>query len=145
MMSMRKTLAKIVTFVLFGLLIMSFAVWGIGDVFRAGRPVTTVVEVGNIRIDQRELDRAVSLELRRLQPQFGGRLTPEMARSLGIVDGVLQSMINGALLDQQAADMGLVVSEDRLRRAIFEEPAFQGGQGDFDPNRFIQVLQDNNF
>jgi peptidyl-prolyl cis-trans isomerase D len=57
MMSMRKTLIKIVTFGLFGLLIMSFAVWGIGDVFRGGRQITTVVEVGDIAIDQRELSR----------------------------------------------------------------------------------------
>jgi hypothetical protein len=57
------------------------AVWGIGDVFRGGRQITTVVEVGDIAIDQRELSRAVSLELRRLQPQFGNRLTPELARA----------------------------------------------------------------
>ena len=122
MMSMRKTLIKIVTFTLFGLLIMSFAVWGIGDVFRGGRQITTVAEVGNIAIDQRELSRAVSLEVRRLQPQFGNNLTPEIVRSLGIVERVLQGLINGALMDQQGADMGLMVSEARLKRAIVEEP-----------------------
>jgi peptidyl-prolyl cis-trans isomerase D len=144
MMSMRKTLIKIVTFGLFGLLIMSFAVWGIGDVFRGGRQITTVVEVGDIAIDQRELSRAVSLELRRLQPQFGNRLTPELARNLGLVERVLQSMINGALIDQQAADMGLVVSEARLKRAIVDEPAFRDDLGEFDRIRFLQILQNNN-
>jgi peptidyl-prolyl cis-trans isomerase D len=144
MMSMRKTLIKVVTFGLFGLLIMSFAVWGIGDVFRGGRQITTVVEVGDIEIDQRELSRAVSIELRRLQPQFGNRLTPELARSLGLVEQVLQGMINGALIDQQAADMGLVVSEARLKQAILAEPAFRGELGEFDRNRFLQILQSNN-
>ncbi len=144
MMSMRKTLIKIVTFGLFGLLIMSFAVWGIGDVFRGGRQITTVVEVGDIAIDQRELSRAVSIELRRLQPQFGNRLTPEIARSLGLVERVLQGMINGALMDQQAADMGLVVSEARLKQTILEEPAFRDDLGNFDRNRFLQILQNNN-
>jgi peptidyl-prolyl cis-trans isomerase D len=144
MMSMRKTLIKIVTFGLFGLLIMSFAVWGIGDVFRGGRQITTVVEVGDIAIDQRELSRAVSIELSRLQPQFGNRLTPELARSLGLVEQVLQRMINGALIDQQAADMGLVVSEAQLKQSIIDEPSFRDDLGNFDRNRYLQILQNNN-
>ena len=38
-------LGKIIVFVLFGLLIVSFAIWGIGDIFR-GAPRNTVAVVG---------------------------------------------------------------------------------------------------
>ena len=139
--SMRKPVAKVVTFVLFGLLILSFAVWGIGDIFRGPGHSTAVAEVGEIAIDQQEFSRDLSRELRRLRSSLGQRLDVEDARALGLVDQVLRNLINRALFDQKAQDLGMVISEDRIRQAIVSEPAFQNSFGDFDRTRFIQTLR----
>ena len=138
--SMRKPVAKVITFVLFGLLIMSFAVWGIGDIFRGPGQATSVVEVGSIVIDQQDFSRDLRQELNRLQSQFGSRFDIDQARALGLVDQVLQQMVSRALFDQQAVDLGMAVTEDQVRRSIAEERAFQDQFGDFDPRRFEQVL-----
>ena len=142
MTPMRKTFARIVTYILFGLLILSFAVWGIGDIFRGGRQVEAVAEIGDVRIDQRVFGRALRREMQRLQPQFGGQLNLEIAKSIGIVDQVLRNMVTRALLDKQAAEMGLVISEDHLLTQIQRNPAFQA-DGSFDRNRFVRALQSN--
>ena len=60
MTNVRKSIAKVLIFVLFGLLILSFAVWGIGDIFRGPGQSTSVAEVGTITIEQHEFSCARS-------------------------------------------------------------------------------------
>jgi peptidyl-prolyl cis-trans isomerase D len=141
MMQLRKNVTKIVMVMMFSLLILSFAVWGIGDIFRGGSRIEAVAEVGDIAIDQRTFSRQLTLEVNRLENRFNSQLDGEQIRALGIPGQVLRQMIVGALLDEKVAKMGLVVSEDQVKRRIVSEPAFQGETGAFDPSRFTQVLR----
>ncbi len=143
MMQLRKNVTKIVMAMLFSLLILSFAVWGIGDIFRGGGQIEAVAEVGDIIIDQRAFSRQLTLEVNRLENRFNSQLDGEQIRALGIPGQVLRQMIIGALLDEKAGKMGLVVSEEQVKRRIVAEPAFQGETGAFDPSRFTQVLRIN--
>lgn len=144
MMKFHKTIAKVITFVLFGLLIASFAVWGIGDIFRGGGRTGTVAEVGDVRIGEIEFQRDLSRDLNRLRQRFGGEFDVQQARALGLVDQTLSQAVTRALFDQQAADLGMVVSEDTIKRRILEEPAFRNSLGDFSQAVFFEVLSRNN-
>ncbi len=143
MMQLRKNVTKIVMVMMFSLLILSFAVWGIGDIFRGGGKIEAVAEVGDIVIDQRTFSRQLSLEVNRLERRFNSQLDGGQIRALGIPGQVLRQMIIGVLLDEKAARMGLVVSEEQVKRRIVAEPSFQGETGAFDPSRFTQVLRLN--
>lgn len=142
--NLRKVVIRAVTFVLFGLLIASFAVWGIGDIFRAPGRVRAVAEVGEVSIDEQDFARVLSREVNRLSARFGGRVDMEQARALGVVDQVLGRMIGRALFDQKAKDLGLVVTDEQILKRIQEEPAFQDEQGRFSRSRFVQTLQVSN-
>jgi peptidyl-prolyl cis-trans isomerase D len=137
----RNIVAKAVTYLLFAILIVSFGVWGIGDIFRGPTQTNAVADVGDTSIAERDFARTLSREINRLSARFGGRLDMEQARALGLVDQVLGQMIGRALFDQKAADLGMIVTEDQIKRRIRREPAFQNDQGEFDANRFIQTLQ----
>ena len=141
LMQMRKPVAKIVTLLLFSVLILSFAVWGIGDIFRGSGRASSVAVVGETEIDQQDFSRALTRELNRLQSTFGTRLDIDQARAFGVVDQVLQQLINRALFDEQARRLGLVVSEQQIKDRIIAEPAFHNEFGEFDRNRFVQVLR----
>ncbi len=141
MMKLRKQVSKILVFILFGLLIASFAVWGIGDMFRGGGRVEVVAEVGDTTIDRRAYGRNLSREVTNLQRRFNNRLEGEQIRALGIPQQVLQQMITGALFDAQAARMGLAVSEQQIIREIVQQPVFQDAAGAFDRSRFVQALR----
>ena len=138
--NLRKSAIKIVTLILFSLLILSFAVFGIGDIFRGVGRDTAIVEVGDVQISHRDFARNLSREIARLQPMFGGRLGIAEAQSLGIVDQVLQQMINRALFEQQGEAMRMVVSTDQIRSRIVKEPAFLNDAGVFDRAVFEQIL-----
>jgi len=140
----RKILTKIVVFVLFGLLIASFVVWGVGDIIRTPSQVAALAEVGDMKIEERDFRRNLSREMNRLSARLGGNLDIEQAQALGVVDQVLGQMIGRALFDLKAQDLGMVVTKDQIGRQISNEPAFQNAQGEFDPNRFAQALQISN-
>lgn len=126
--------------VLFFLLVASFAVWGVsGAMFSGGGD--TVVSVGETEVSALEFRLAYDRQLSLLSQQFGTRITTEQARAFGIENQVYSQLVAGAALDEQARDMQLGLSEDRLAGLIAEDPAFQGINGQFSRQNFAAVLQ----
>ena len=137
----KNIVVKSVTFLLFGMLIASFAVWGIGDIFRTPAQVRAVAEVGEEPIDQQDYARALRREINRVGRRFGAQLEIDQARALGMPDQVLSQMISRVLFDQKAAGMNMLGTDARVRRLVRQEPAFQNSLGEFDRNRFDQQLR----
>jgi peptidyl-prolyl cis-trans isomerase D len=140
-MKPRKLLIKIVTAVLFSLLILSFAVWGIGDIFRGGGQAQAVAEIGDTIIEQRDYARELSDEVNRMSQRLGVQLTMDQARAFGIPQQVLERMITRAMLDELSSRLGMIVTETQMRKHLLENPDFQGVGGTFDANRFNQILR----
>lgn len=140
----KKIITKIVVFVLFGLLIVSFVAFGIGDIIRSPGRTAAVAEVGDVRIEERDFRQNLGRELNRLSARLGSRLDIQQARTLGIVDQVFGQMIGRALFDQKADDLGMIVTKAQIGRRISNEPAFQNSQGEFDPSLFSQALRVSN-
>jgi peptidyl-prolyl cis-trans isomerase D len=138
---LRGVVAKILVYTLFGLLIVSFAIWGIGDIFRGGGQDTTVATVGDRQIEETEFRRVMAQEYNALQQQLGQRLDPEMARAIGLPRQVLNQLVVDNLFAYQAEDMGLVVSEDAMRQSILNDPRFRDQLGNFDRTRFQAFLR----
>ncbi|MCZ6743337.1 MAG: SurA N-terminal domain-containing protein, partial [Alphaproteobacteria bacterium] len=140
---LRKQAGSWVAKILLGLLILSFAVWGIGDIFFGERdPV--VAKVGGVKITSSELNREFRRELARVSPMFGGRLDREQAKQLGLLDGALEGLINRVVFSLGTRDLGVAVSEELVRRTIRANPAFHDDRGRFDRRLFSNVLFQNN-
>jgi peptidyl-prolyl cis-trans isomerase D len=140
---LRGIVAKIFLVCLFSVLILSFAVWGIGDIFRGQSVNPPVAAVGDIEITQDEYRSALSRQFTVMRQRFQGNFDIEMARAVGLPQQVLQSLISRALFEQAANDLDMVVTDDQVRAEIFATPAFQGLGGRFDRFRFEQVLRTN--
>ncbi|CAO3420674.1 SurA N-terminal domain-containing protein [Azospirillum doebereinerae] len=128
--------------ILFVLLILSFGIWGIGDVFRSSVP-TTVAEVGKVAIERDALDQEFRRQMERLRPMLGGNLTAEQAKQFGLLDQSLNALIQRTLFDLAAKDAGIAVGPEVVRLRIADEPAFRNQQGQFDANAFRTVLRNN--
>ena len=131
---------KIIATVFFGALIVSFAIWGIGDIFRA-TPQTTVAKVGDTEISIDQVRNAYNNELQRLGRQFRTVITPQQARAFGLDQQVLSTLVTEAVLTEQARKLGLSVSDQLVARSIMEDPAFRGADGQFNRALFDQVLR----
>lgn len=142
--ALRSGAAGWVAKIFFGLLVLSFAVWGIEDVFRIGRTAPTVATVGERQITVEDFRTAYNNELRRISNQAKRVITPEQARMAGIGDKVLSDMINEAAIDSKIAGLGLSISDDAVVREIQTDDTFQGPTGSFDRNAFREILRQNN-
>lgn len=132
-------LGKLIVAILFGILIVSFAIWGIGDIFRGGVR-NTVASVGPVDLSAETVRNAYQAEIQRLSR--GRRsITPEQARQFGLDAQVLGRLIGEAALDARANQLGLAVSDRTIELSIRDEPIFRGADGQFDPARFQDFLR----
>jgi peptidyl-prolyl cis-trans isomerase D len=138
----RSWVGKLIVTVLFSFLILSFAVWGIGDIFR-GAVRTDVASVGDVGVSADAYRNAYQNEVQRLARQTRQSISPERARALGIDTQVLGRLITEAALDQKARNLGLEVSNELVAKTITEDPNFQGPSGRFERSRFDEVLFSN--
>lgn len=123
------------------LLVVSFAVWGISGQVATGFGGNSVVAAGGTSVTPVEYRLAYDRQIAVLSQQFGTRLTREQARGLGVEDQVLAQLVAGAVLDEQASELGLGLSQDKLAQLTMSDPAFQGTDGRFSRQQFEYVLR----
>ena len=128
---------------LFILLICSFAIWGIGDIFRGRGPASTVADIGPTKIAAQELDQEVRKQINRLRPMFGGQFDLEQAKQMGLIGQTLDQMIQRSLFDLAARDAGLDAGDELVRRRIQSIPGFRNQQGQFEPELLRRALAAN--
>ena len=134
-------LGKIVVGILFGFLILSFAVWGIGDIFRSGFGLNSVAKVGTGDIGIETMRRAYLNDLQQLQQQTRQNITNAQAREIGLDRNALQRLIAESVLDQETRRLGLQYTAEQVARGIVDMQAFKDSAGKFDRNRFETVLR----
>ena len=123
-----------------GVLIVSFAIWGIADIFK-GFGQSSLAKVGGTEISTEQFRQIYTDRLQQLGRSFGRPLTPEQARAFGLDRQVLQQTIAEAALDEEARRMGLAQSPEETMRQIYNDPNFQGLGGKFDPARFQAAIR----
>ncbi|HEV2302917.1 MAG TPA: peptidyl-prolyl cis-trans isomerase [Stellaceae bacterium] len=141
--AIRTRAGSFVVKLLFGLLILSFGVWGIGDIFRDRTPETVVAKIGSKVIEAQQLESELQPALERLNAQFGGKLDRVKAKKLGIIDSLVEELVARGLIDQEAKRLDLAVSDAVVRGAIMSNPNFKAANGAFDRERFVELLAAN--
>jgi peptidyl-prolyl cis-trans isomerase D len=148
----RKYARFIILFILFGMLIISFGFWGVGDMLRLGGRNTEVAHVGGTHIPVygwvggasvsiNEVREQFNRQLEGIQRQTGQRPEPDQALRYGLHVRALEEVIQRAVLDYAIQKFGLVVSDAEVRAAIARNPAFAGTGGSFDPLLYRNRLQ----
>ena len=127
--------------ILMGLIILSFAVWGIGDIFR-GFGANNLAQVGGIEIGTDTFRNAYQTELQRQQRLERRSITNDEAHQYGLDRQVLSRLVGEAALDDQARRLGLAVSEEAVRKAIVNDDNFKGMTGQFDRQMLDAFLRD---
>ena len=127
-------LGKAVMAAVVGFLVISFAIWGIGDIFRGfGR--STVAKIGRTELTVEQFRTLYNDRLQQFSRQLGRPITTDQARSTGLDRVVIGQIFSEMLLDERARALGLVLSDAEVVKLITNDPAFRGPNGEF--NRFL--------
>ncbi|MFN7194820.1 MAG: peptidylprolyl isomerase, partial [Rhodospirillales bacterium] len=130
---------------LFGMLIVSFAAWGIGDYAFLRSGDDTAITVGSRKIPIQQVDAEYRQARERLRRAFGVEIDEAMLRQFGLLDQTVDRLAAEAALDAEAARLGLVASDAIVRQRIASDPNFRGPGGQFDRFLFQRLLFDNGF
>lgn len=142
--TLRKGAGGWVAKVLMGVLVVSFAVWGIADIFR-GYSSDEVAKIGKEKITLQQFEREFDAQTKQFSQRLGQPLTREQAKQYGLVSASLTRLIALAALDGGAREMGLAVSDEAVAQNITSDPSLQGPFGKFDRQSFQQALSQAGF
>ncbi len=124
------------------IIVIVFVFWGVGTYMNSDGNAAAVVN--GVEISRRDFGQSYERAADRYQEQFGGKVSPEMMKSLGIRRQVLEELIQRELLRQGAEKLGLQVSAEELRRTILEMDVFQE-EGAFNEARYEALLNRQGF
>jgi peptidyl-prolyl cis-trans isomerase D len=139
--TLRQYASNWVAQVLLGILVLSFAVWGVADVFKGFR-ADTLAQVGSVDVNVSDFERDYRNAVTALQRQLGTAITPQMAQQMGLPSQVLSRLVNQATLDDAAKRLGVGISNDMLGTKIATDPQFFGANGTFDRGYLTQLIRD---
>jgi len=148
----RKYARFLILFVMFSMLIISFGLWGIGDMLRLGGHGNEVAHVGGTHIPLygwlggtsvpvEEVRQRFNLQIEQIQRQTGQRPEPEQAMRYGLHIRALEDVVQRAVIDNAMDQYGLVVGNAEVQSVIAKNPSFQGVGGSFDKQRYLSLLQ----
>ncbi|MEO0363805.1 MAG: SurA N-terminal domain-containing protein, partial [Pseudomonadota bacterium] len=130
--------------VLFAVLVVSFAIWGIGDVFSSNLG-SSVATVGDQKITAERFNNALRQEMRAQSQRFGQPIDADMARAIGLPQQVLSRMAQEATLDQAMEDLDVSASDANVRDVISSDPNFRAADGSFNADGYRYLLAQAGF
>ena len=132
----RSKVTSIFIKVLFGILILSFAIWGIGDIFLGNKDGEAVISIGDKDYNANYFLSAYEKARRamRLPPEYEDLVKPQ------IIESVKQSIIRNGLLSAETLNLNLVYGDTQLKKWVGRSEAFRDSSGKFDPELLRQAL-----
>jgi peptidyl-prolyl cis-trans isomerase D len=127
----------------FGLLVISFGLWGVADVIRnIGRGDGAVASVAGETIQLPELQDAYRRNLSQTMKMLGNT-DPSADVRRAIAAQTVSQLVSQKALAAAARQLGIAVPDAALAAAVQDVPQFHNAQGAYDPELARQVLRNN--
>ncbi|MEN9874488.1 MAG: hypothetical protein RL186_1385, partial [Pseudomonadota bacterium] len=141
----RKFARSWVAAIIIGLLVISFAVWGLSDVFTGGG-AGGVAKVAGQSITQADYRAEFDRLLKRAKTEAKRDISTEEARKQGLDNAVLERMVGDRAFGAFVKSLGLGPAKSVVQNEIAKVPGFQNPVSQrFDQTTYLQALQENNY
>jgi peptidyl-prolyl cis-trans isomerase D len=141
----RTVINSLVGKVFFGILLLTFALLGVGYGFRdlvlGATTSNDAATVGGTAITLTEFDRQFRRQLQDAQRQIGVGFNPTPQQKQELAREILDKQIDNTLISEAAANAGFRVGDGLVRDVIQSEPAFAGMDHRFDAGKFRMLLE----
>ena len=137
---MRRHTKGIMIKVMIGIIAVVFIFWGVYAIRET--PGAKIAYVNGDLITGQEYDAVYREMLDTLQKQYKEYWNDNLIKVFQLKQRALDSLINKRLISQEAARIGLGVTDDEVANAIFTYPAFQLN-GEFHEGRYRSLLRHN--
>ena len=128
-----------------GLVVLAFVIFYIPDFLRgnaAGAALgDTVATVQGREITAGEFRRAYEAQLQAYRNAYGGNVSEQLLKQLGIDQQILQQLVDQQAALVEADRLGIKASDEEVRQRIFSAPAFQENGAFIGEQRYQQLLR----
>ena len=143
--SSKNSVLKFTLGTLLTVLIISFGMWGTEDLVGISKKQSTVASVGKLDVSAKEFYSLYSRQTEEIRKLLGSSLDIKKSREFGYVDRALSSLINRALFNNEALELGLSVSDRNVRDKILSDVAFKDDLGQFSELQFRQLISESGY
>jgi peptidyl-prolyl cis-trans isomerase D len=135
-------IGRFIMAVVMGLIIVSFVIWGVGDMFR-GLVADKIASVGSASVTVSEFHNEWQDLVYQYQRQSKGAFTAAQAHAVGLDAQLLTRLIDDAALDERAKSLGLAMSYETIADAARNDPKLHDASGQFSRALFDQALRNS--
>ncbi|MAH89529.1 MAG: hypothetical protein CMJ06_05800 [Pelagibacterales bacterium] len=118
---------------------LSFAVWGLGDMF-TGNTNPTIATVGSSKIKLNDFNLEYQAILNNIRQGSDEPLPEEFIKTLGIHNSVINNMINNEYINLLSRELGIAASDNFLKKSIVQNKNFHDQLGVFNKDYFNYFL-----
>jgi peptidyl-prolyl cis-trans isomerase D len=138
---LRKKRNSLIVLLVFAAIIVVFVFWGVGPGGN-GDSRAYVAKVDGVKVPAAEYEDLYRRELEYYKGSFKGQFTDEMAAKLNLRQRALDTLINRAVILNEAKGRGIKIKDDDVQKAIQSIPAFLK-DGAFDKETYFKLLSAN--
>lgn len=136
--SIRNNAQGLLVWIVVGLIVISFALFGLGS-YLSGASKVVAASVNGVDISSTALTRAHQNYQERLRKMFGDQYRPEMFATARVKSEVLNGLITQEVMNQMLSEQGYLASSEQVFEKIKSYEAFQE-DGVFSSKRYKEVL-----
>ena len=125
-----------------GLMVISFGIWGIGDVITPNLDPTIAIKADNVEVRAEELQRRFSREVERMRDAMNNT-TPDATLKAAILSNTIADLKRNVSSNIAADEFGVFVTTDMIRERIEADENFHDETGKFNQMNFMQILSQN--
>lgn len=105
--------------------------------------IRSIGTVGDKDVPVAQYQNALNQQIRAFEAQVQQPIPFQQAQALGIDRQVLAQLVTERTLDNEAAQLGLSIGDERVREEVLRIPAFQALNGQFDREAYRSALARN--
>jgi peptidyl-prolyl cis-trans isomerase D len=101
----------------------------------------TIAKIEGQKITGSEFRRAYQAQLQAYRSAYGGQMSEQLLKQLGVENQILQQMVDERAALAEADRLGIKVSDEEVRQRILVTPAFQENGAFIGETRYQQLLR----
>ena len=134
----------IVVKVIIGVVIVTFALFGVEALVQSFTSTDTVAEVDGKEITRTQLLQTAETQRRQLISMMGGQIDPAMLEENALQRRALDELVQRAVMTNQAEALNLGVSDAQVDAYLLQAEQFQTN-GQFDQNKYLNFIRSLGF
>ncbi|MDH3667410.1 MAG: SurA N-terminal domain-containing protein [Paracoccaceae bacterium] len=141
--ALRKSVKTLPARIFIAVLVISFAIWGIGDIF-SFRLNDRVAQVGDTEVPAQRFADALAREQSRLTRQAREFVSYDAMRGAGIDQRIMAGLVRDAAFTEELNGLGISAPDEAVADAVRANDVFQGPGGQFSNQAYQLFLAQQN-